>query len=369
MEKAQQAKQQHEVIGIKKAEERNHFVRNPHPDAQWFFESGNLGLFIHYGISTVSGEGDLSWGMIDRTPWDEAVGGNFTITPRKYWDLARKFNPTHFQPLDWMKAIAEAGFTYAVFTTRHHDGFAMWPSDYGALNTKNYMGGRDLVGEYVEACRKYGIKVGLYYSPPDWYVHRYYMSFLYGSGKMPGREHSGLDHEPIGELPPVPPALEADYIEYCNNQVRELFTRYGKIDLLWFDGSVSDLSKAITIDEIRSYQPGIVVNDRLHGIGDYCSQYECRLPDERPKEEIWEHCHIWPENCGWAHMNRSSGYRSAKWVFDSYQTVKNWGGNMLINVGPRADGTLPEVFYTRIKELKELLDAANTGADPQQHSI
>ncbi len=329
--------------------------RNPHPDADWYFQGGNLGLFVHYGLSTVSGEGDLSWGMMDRTPWDEASGGNYTITPRAYWDLARRFNPLNFHPEDWLQAAADAGLRYAVFTTRHHDGFAMWPSDYGCLNTKCHMHGRDLVGEYITGCRKAGLKVGLYYSPPDWYVHRYYMSFLYGSGRLPGRDNRGLDHQPIGDLPVVPQTLENDYIDYCSNQVRELLTRYGRIDLLWFDGTVPDVSRVITLDEIRQLQPAIVVNDRLHGAGDFCSQYECRLPDERPQDLYWEHCHIWEENSGWAHMNHSTGYKPAAWVYESYQKVRQWDGNMLINIGPQADGSLPAIYYERIRELGALM--------------
>lgn len=354
----QQAEQQHELIG-NAGGGKSTIERNVHPDAQWFYRPGQLGLFIHFGISTVTGEGDLSWGMYDRKPWDEKEGGNYTMTPRHYWEQARAFNPERYDPDQWLKAAADAGFTYAVFTTRHHDGFSMWPSDYGDLNTKNFMGGRDLVGEYIEACRKNGLKVGLYFSPPDWYVHRYYTSFLFGTGKIPGRDMPvGLDHEPIGAVPPVPLALERDYIEYVNKQVRELLTRYGRIDLFWFDGKPSaHAEELISFEEMRTLQPGIVINDRAHGYGDYCARYECFLPETRPPEDVWEHCHIWMENCGWAHMNRCTGYRSAEWVYDSYRKVREWGGNMLINVGPRSDGTLPELYYTRMRELKQLLDS------------
>jgi alpha-L-fucosidase len=347
------AANQHKIIGVQKALSGD--LQRP-PVTDWFYKGGLLGLFIHYGISTVRAEGDISWGMMDRTPWDKNCGGNWTITPREYWEQARSFNPQRFDPDNWMRAIKDAGFSYAVFTTRHHDGFSMWPSDYGYLNTKNYMGGRDLVGEYIEACRKNGIRVGLYYSPPDWFMARYYMSFLWGSDdpvQFPDRRPAGLDLEPLEELPVMPPALQADLNVYVNNQVRELLTRYGKIDLLWFDGSLPDRSKLIPIEEIFSLQPEIIINNRGHGIG-YNSEYECRLPDTKP-EGFFEHCHIWMENCGWAHMNRCTGYRSAQWVYDSYRTVRDWGGNMLINAGPRADGTLPDIFYQRVQELKALL--------------
>lgn len=352
-----EAQLQHSIIGVQRNEQAD-FVRTTHPDAQWFLKGGNLGLFIHWGISTVSGEGDLSWGMIDRTPWDEQSGGNYTIKPAEYWGLAEKFNPQNFHPEEFLQKAADAGFTYAVFTTRHHDGYALWPSEYGDFSTKQYMGGRDLVREYIEACRKCGLKVGLYYSPPDWYVHRHYLSYNFASF---GRPDSGaplldMNFNVIDKLPEEPPELEDQYIAYVNGQVRELLHNYGKIDLLWFDGTTSDLSKTITIEEIRQAQPGIVVNDRLYHVGDYNSQFECRLPEEKP-EGPWEHCHIWPEHCGWAYCNRTTGYRPAKWVYDSFRLVKEWGGNMLINVGPKADGSLPQEYYVEIEKLATLLNS------------
>jgi alpha-L-fucosidase len=349
------AANQHGFIGVSKNLGKD--LQRP-PVTDWFYKGGLLGLFIHYGISTVRGEGDISWGMIDRTPWDEP--NNYTITPRAYWEQARSFNPRNFDPYNWMRAIKDAGFTYAVFTTRHHDGFSLWPSDYGYLNTKNYMGGRDLVGEYVAACRENGIRVGLYYSPPDWFMERYYKSFMWGSDDpvhYPDRRPAGLDHEPLDEVPAIPPALRADINAYVNNQIRELLTRYGKIDIIWFDGGLPDKSQNIPIEEILSLQPEILINDRMHGVG-YNSQFECHLPEKKP-EGFFEHCHIWMENCGWAYMNRCTGYRSAQWVYDSYKVCKNWGGNMLINVGPRADGTLPDIFYQRVKELKVLLQGGS----------
>ena len=351
-----EAQRQHEIIGYHK-ENSPAFQQTTHPDAQWFLRGGNLGLFMHWGISTVSGEGDLSWGMINHTPWDEAEGNNYSITPREYWSLAEKFNPQNFHPEEIMKLISEAGFTYAVLTTRHHDGYALWPSNYGNFSTKQYMGGRDLVREYIDACRKYNIKVGLYYSPPDWYVHKDYLSYNYAScgNKNSGAPLMDMDFNIVDSIPDEPADLNDKYIEYVNNQVRELLHNYGKIDLLWFDGTVSDLSKAITIDEIRKAQPGIVVNDRLYHVGDYNSQFECRMPEEKP-DGVFEHCHIWPEKCGWAYCNRTTGYRPAKWVYDSYRQVKEWGGNMLINVGPKADGSLPAEFYTELANLKKLLE-------------
>ena len=151
------------------------------PGAQWYPDAG-FGLFIHFGIASVRAM-NISWPMIpgralaakeitDPTERDRITstgdwnldGKPNAITPNEYWSMAKRdFNPTDYNPDLWIKAAKDAGFTYAVLTTRHHEGFALWPSAYGDFNTKTYMGGRDLVKiPFVEACRKYGLaKVGL----------------------------------------------------------------------------------------------------------------------------------------------------------------------------------------------------------------
>ncbi len=175
------AKKQHKLIELKKTDnESAGFQRTTHPDAQWF-ENAGLGLFIHWGISSNSpkGNSEISWAMIRNLPWDPKNTG--TLTPTEYFKLAEQFDPQNYDPDKWLAAAAKAGFRYAVMTTKHHDGYALWPSEYGEYSTRQYLDGRDLVRPYVEACRKNGLKVGLYYSPPDWYFRRHYMSFNYNS--------------------------------------------------------------------------------------------------------------------------------------------------------------------------------------------
>ncbi len=136
--------------------------------------------------------------------------------------------------------------------TRHHDGYALWPTKYGDFNTRTKLAGRDLVGEYVRACRKVGMKVGLYYSPPDWYFNRYYMSFAYGSKGTPESPHLGLKHELV-RLPDEPAGFNDQYVAYVNGQITELMTRYGKIDLLWFDGGAGP--KMLSLKKIARCSP------------------------------------------------------------------------------------------------------------------
>ena len=348
--------EQHAIIG-NASKSTPEIKRTTHPGAEWFFKPVNLGLFIHFGISAVHGDLDISWGMMDNPV--RRAKGNGIVTPREYWALAEKFDPKDYDPLKWLTAAKDAGFTYTVFTTRHHDGFALWPSDAGDFSTKNYMNGRDLVREYADACRAAGLKVGFYYSPPDWRFDSKYLSFAQGSRtkENPERPHADIDHKPIeGELPKMPAEHFDRYIKYMNAQVRELLTNYGKVDLLWFDGSVKDVSRAISIDEIRALQPQIIVNDRLWGwgIGDYCSKFECGLPEEDPCMP-WETCQIWHVGGGWSWVKNADKYRDLETTLHQYEVCKKWGGNLLLNVAPDANGTLPKAYYDSVKELAKAI--------------
>ena len=147
-------------------EPANFVVPSTHPDAQWFPKAG-FGLFMHWGIHSVDGI-DPSWALIKDCPWHKP---NFPYKAyaedrSKYYNLATKFNPGQYDPEPWMKAAKDAGFQYAVLTTKHHDGYALWPSKYGDLNTGRYMNGQDLLKPYVEACRKYGLKAGFLFFTP-----------------------------------------------------------------------------------------------------------------------------------------------------------------------------------------------------------
>lgn len=343
------AADQHKTIGVV---EGRRSVKTPthttHPDAQWF-ENAGLGLFLHWGISSVHGDIDLSWGMMADTPWDSDRAGRNKVTPEAYFGLAKRFNPEKYDPSKWLRAAGEAGFTYAVMTTRHHDGYAMWPSDFGSFGVKQYLGGRDLVKPFIEACRDAGLKAGIYYSPPDWYYHRKYRSFHYGSGgdeRFPGRKHYGLRHEPINKLPPEPEGFDQEYRAYARGQIEELLTGYGKLDVLFFDGG----PPVISIDEIRSFQRGIVINPRMHGQADY-ETAECQAPDARPRD-WWERCDTWNIG-GWGYAGE--GYRPTSDILTILAETRAWGGNLLINCAPRPTGEMPDLYYARLSELKAWL--------------
>jgi len=339
---------------------------DPHtmnPDAQWFGDAG-FGLFIHWGICSTRAM-NISWPMIPgRTLGQKRIddpaereriiregdwnlnGKPNSITPNEYWEMAKDFNPQNYHPEKWLKAAKEAGFVYAVLTTRHHEGFALWPSKSGDFNTNNYMGGRDLVKEYVEACRANGLKVGLYYSPPDWHFDRDYMSFLYGGARKKNPEFPSLgpDLKPrtTTHTPEEIKAHQAAYAAHVKTQIEELLTNYGKIDLLWFDGKprIPDGDKVISIERIRELQPGIVINPRLHGHGDFVT-YERKLGTEKVVNGWAEFCNTWTS--GWSHQNIP--FRSDAFVLGQLATSRSLGVNYLLGVGPMADGEMCDGVY------------------------
>lgn len=214
---------------------------------EWFMHD-RFGMFIHWGLYSIPACGE--WVM----SWKE-------MTVEEYEPYFRLFDPVDYDPAKWVRLAKEAGMKYVVLTAKHHDGFCLFDSaltDYKATNTK---AGRDLVREFVEACRKEGLKVGLYFSLIDWH-HPDFPK--YGDRQHPMRNREEFKDEKI----------DFDrYLEYMHGQVKELVTGYGKLDLLWFDFSYDDMCgekwKATElIQMVRKYQPDVVIDNRLEGAGD-----------------------------------------------------------------------------------------------------
>ena len=356
---------QHNSLILKDGKGKTVNIVNDHPDSQWFRNAG-LGLFLHWGISAVDGTVDISWGMLDRGVHKRkelsreeieklVVENNFSPTekrlkPAHYFKLAEEFKAEKYDPDKWMRAAKKAGFRYAVLTTQHCDGFALWPTDFGEFSTKNYLGGRDLVREYVDACRKYEIKVGFYYTPTNWYFNRKHMSFLHylTKRKNPDLQELDMNLEPVVLPDEEEMALQNKKVGVvARGQLEELLTRYGKIDLLWTDGAFPT-GETYPMRRIRELQPGIVVNGRMHGYGDF-RNIEYKFIDQKP-EGWWEYCTIWSERPAWAYT-RDSKYRPVSAIVTELVSTRRWGGNYLINIGPMADGEFPEDANQGLEDL------------------
>lgn len=327
----------------------------------WFREA-TIGLFVHWGLSSVHGGVDLSWGMIEDKPWGSE---DDSIPPAEYYALAKEFDPDAFDPDRWLRAAREAGMEYATLTARHHDGFALWPSEYGEFSTATHGDGRDFVGEFVDACRRQGLRVGLYYSPRDWTHPAYpdapgpYEDLGAGEPETTTAETAapGNDRVPVPSSDSIAD-FEA-YFSYVHGQLEELLTRYGRIDQLWFDGFLPEGSPIARgagelHDLVRSAQPDIVVNDRCGSprLGDYNTP-EGAAPD-RPMDRPWERAEPWAGG-GWA-FTEGADYPDLETTLELIARTASRGGNLLLSVGPDAEGRLPDVAYDRLGELADWMD-------------
>ena len=333
-----------------------------------WYETAGLGMFIHWGLSSVRAIGDLSWSMIKDTPYDAELNNTNKLTPNEYWKQADEFNPLNYDPIIWMAAAKSAGFRYVVLTTRHHDGYALWPSAFGDLSTRTHLGGRDLLRPFVDACRNHDIKVGFYYSPGDWYRERHRRSFGYV-------ESLGLDHEPItleqwdseSGMPQQEWVVneKQKFAEsetpYVIGQMEELLTQYGDLDVFWYDGG-----SAMTNERVRELQPNVMINDRGHGegSGDF-STYECRYEKLEPKRphRPFEFCtttidqyeHNVSRHLGapsWGHID-GARFRDLSLILEEFVLVAAWGGNYLLNFGPMSTGEMPPQALNMMSELSD----------------
>jgi len=335
--------------------EKKPFVRTTHSGAQWFPDAG-FGFFVCWGIWSVAGL-QPSWAMLEGYPYGS---DRQEYWGKGYYTLLKKFNPKHYDPDKWIEAAAKAGMTYVVFLTRHHDGYALWPSNYGTLNTKKYQGGADYIRPLVNACRKYGLKVGFYYSPHDWSFPGYPCDFDEGQkyGEPPLHTYTPEETQKNWE----------QFYAYVTGQLSELLTWYGKIDILWFDGmwwgdDKKNRANDKTLEWIRTIQPHIVINNRWYDAGDFETP-ECYTPDQAP-DGWWEECNIWSGHWGYA---PDALVNTNSWVMEKLVKNRSWGGNFLLSgVGPRPDGTLRPQIYDRMAKLAEWMAHSREsliGAEP-----
>ncbi len=289
-----------------------------------WFDSAGLGLFVHWNHSSAAGR-ELSWPLVGGGP---VLPHSGACTVAEYYASVADFAPGPDAARTWCAAAAAAGARYAVLTTRHHDGYALWPSAHTSLGVADSGLDRDLVAEFVDACRAEGLRVGFYLSLSDWH-HPDYPAF-------------GDEDRPYLLVAYPRPDAEAwaRYVDDLFGQVRELLTDYGEISVLWFDGgwerSAEEWRAAELEALIRELQPGILLNERLPSVGDYTTP-EQFVPPTAP-DGRWETCLTMNESWGWVPGDQD--WKSSRDLVHALCETVGKGGNLLLNVGPRGDGSL-----------------------------
>ena len=291
----------------------------------WFREA-KFGVFIHWGIYS-EGIGGESWPFF-----------RGEISHENYMSQAKTFTAANYDPEAWAKLFAEAGAKYAVLTSKHHDGFALWPTAWSKLNSvEGAPAGRDLLGPYCDALRRHGLKVGIYYSHLDW-SHPDYASIL-PKGKQ-AHDHATLHKNRFGYPQGAEdPAAWARFLEFHRGQLEELCTRY-QPDLLWFDGDwerdPEQWKFAELAAQLRAWLPGVVLNSRMGGYGDYATP-EQGMPISAPPVP-WEFCVT--INDSWGYQKRDTNFKSPRQCIRMLAECAGMGGNLLLDVGPKSDGTI-----------------------------
>lgn len=293
---------------------------------KWFNEA-RFGMFIHWGVYSLLGRGE--WVMYrDRIP------------PEEYAKLADHFNPTHFDADAWSQLAVDAGMKYVVLTTRHHDGFCLFDSKVSDFTSVKTAARRDFIADYVESCRKYNLRVGLYYSLGDW--------------------RFGIPKESDS------PEGAEKMLNQAHNQVRELLTNYGKIDLLWYDGGwcypslpddgTAEQAKYWQSEKlnamVRELQPEIIINDRSGLPADY-STPEGHVSKPKDPDRSWETCMTMSgdENSYWGFLRHDSSHKSTGQLLRFLALAACNGGNFLLNIGPDANGIVPQFALERLKNI------------------
>ncbi|MDD7303357.1 MAG: alpha-L-fucosidase [Bacteroidaceae bacterium] len=280
---------------------------------EWFGKA-KLGIFIHWGIYAVRGVPE-SWSFYnDYLPYEE------------YMKQQSGFKAEKYRPEEWVKLIKESGAKYAVITAKHHDGFALWDTKAGQLSAKKSAAAkRDLLTPFTDEVRRQGLRLGLYYSLLDWSRDDY-----------PNKTKTTKRYDIKDD-----PARWQSFCSFNFAQLKELNNAY-KPDLFWFDGdweqSAEDWNSKGIVDLLRTPNPEVIINSRIQGYGDYATP-EQGVPVVRPKEKYWELCYTM--NDSWGYQPTDTNYKSTQMLLRSFVDCLSMGGNMLLDIGPKADGTIP----------------------------
>ena len=293
---------------------------------KWFHQA-RFGMFIHWGLYAIPARGE--WVMHQEQ-----------IPAEEYAPLAQQFNPDKFDANEWVALAKEAGMKYMVLTTRHHDGFCLFDSKVSDFTSVKTAAKRDFVKEYVEAARAGGMKVGFYYSWLDWRFPGYF--------------------DVVGK-----PESAKAMVKQAQDQIKELMTNYGKIDILWYDGNWVTLPEGGDNAEFwgarqvnamaRELQPHIIINNRC-GIEEDLDTPEQHVTASKPGRG-WESCMTMGDSCGWGYIANNPNFKTVPQLIQHLVAAAAGEGNFLLNVGPKPDGTIREEEVTRLKAVGEWMKA------------
>ncbi|MGB5497788.1 MAG: alpha-L-fucosidase [Maribacter sp.] len=299
---------------------------------EWF-KDAKLGVFIHWGYYGVNGITE-SWSLYHKR-----------IGYEDYMAQGDKFTAANYNPDAWASLFKKIGAQYVVMTTKHHDGVALWDTKLSHLNVVDKTPAkRDLVAPYVHALRDNGLKVGLYYSLCDWSHPDYEVVFPRPNTKKdyPQKDQKNMD------------AWER-FVVFYQGQMRELSSHFNP-DLYWFDGDWEKSaeqwrSKALK-DSLLKWNPYVIVNSRLNQYGDYKTP-EQGIPVVRP-EGPWEFCMTMNDN--WGYFPSDTNYKPISQIIRTFVEVISNGGNLLLNIGPKPDGSIAQEQRERLESLGEWIN-------------
>jgi alpha-L-fucosidase len=284
------------------------------PERMRWWHDARFGMFVHWGL----------YAQLGRHEW---VMNRERIPLAEYEKLADSWHPKESPAREWARLAKASGMKYMVLTTKHHEGFCLWDTQQTDYNAVKHGPGRDLVREYVEACREFGLKIGFYYSLMDW-------------------------HHPDGANCARDEAARRRFLDFTQGCVRELCTNYGKIDILWYDVSwplsSPELWESVKMNNMaRQLQPHLIIDNRSQLDEDFGTPEESVIAEKSGR--AWEACMTF--NGAWGYMPISPDWRSAREVVSMLRTAASGAGNLLLNIGPAPDGSIPPEAVTRLDKV------------------
>ena len=279
---------------------------------KWWREA-RFGMFIHWGL----------YAQLGRHEW---VMNRERIPVQEYEKLAATWKPKRRPARQWAALAKKAGMKYMVMTTKHHEGFCLWDTQQTDYNAARCGPGRDLVGEYVDACREFGLKIGFYYSLMDW-------------------------HHPDGARCAKSEPARRRFVDFTHAAVRELMSNYGKIDILWYDVSWPLRSPELWESKkmnrmVRRLQPDILINNRSQLPEDFGTPEERIQAAEAGRD--WEACMTFNGSWGYMPYAPDEDWHSSRDVLNMLLTCASGQGNLLLNIGPAPDGSVPAIARQRL---------------------